>query len=157
MGLMQSQVAVFSFDGTELDSGTVVEFMACKFLDIPAVIYRTDFRGGSGEEPLVKESLGPEHCYKWNLMCSFYPRTKVIYLNAMVEYQKVFSANQGKSALEISRLYSEVIASKIIVAMEEVMATPKILSAEKNKTITEDFYRLMNIETESGVELTKSD
>ena len=80
MGLMRSDVAMFAFDGIELDSGTVVEFMAAKMLDVPAVVYRSDFRGGSGEEAIDEESN------RWNLMVSFYPRTKVIYFNAMVEY-----------------------------------------------------------------------
>ena len=52
MGLMRSDVAMFAFDGIELDSGTVVEFMAAKMLDIPSVVYRSDFRGGSGEEAI---------------------------------------------------------------------------------------------------------
>ena len=47
----RSDVALFNFDGTEVDSGTVVEFMFAKFLDIPSVILRTDFRaaGDSGD------------------------------------------------------------------------------------------------------------
>ena len=81
MGLINSDVALFSFDGVELDSGTVVEFMIAKMLDIPSVVYRTDFRGGSGEEAI------DQHEYKWNLMVSFYPRTKVIQMNGMVVYQ----------------------------------------------------------------------
>ena len=80
MGLMRSDVAMFAFDGIELDSGTVVEFMAAKMLDVPSVVYRSDFRGGSGEEAIDEESN------RWNLMVSFYPRTKVIYFNAMLEY-----------------------------------------------------------------------
>ena len=82
MGCIESEVAVFAFDGTELDSGTVVEFMFAKFLDIPAVVYRTDFRGGSGEEA----TEAGDSVNRWNLMVSYYPRTKIVYLNGMVEY-----------------------------------------------------------------------
>ena len=60
MTLMNSEVAIFAFDS--VDSGTVVEFMLAKQLDIPAVIVRTDFRGGSGEE---SNDAGNN---KWNLM-----------------------------------------------------------------------------------------
>jgi nucleoside 2-deoxyribosyltransferase len=62
--LIDSDVAIFNFDGTEIDSGTVVEFMVAKFADIPSLLLRTDFRrgGDQGEEP-------------WNQMMSFYPRT----------------------------------------------------------------------------------
>ena len=62
MALMNSEVAIFAFDGVELDSGTLVEFMLAKQLDIPAVVYRTDFRGGSGEQ---SNDAGNN---KWNLM-----------------------------------------------------------------------------------------
>ena len=84
MALMNSEVAIFAFDGVELDSGTLVEFMLAKQLDIPAVVYRTDFRGGSGEQ---SNDAGNN---KWNLMVQFYPRTKIIYIHAMIEYQKQY-------------------------------------------------------------------
>ena len=42
--LLSSDLALFHFDGTELDSGTVAEFMLAKFADIPTVLLRTDFR-----------------------------------------------------------------------------------------------------------------
>ena len=44
--LIQCDLAVFHSDGSELDSGTGVEFMFAKFADIPSLILRTDFRGG---------------------------------------------------------------------------------------------------------------
>ena len=49
--LLSCDLALFNYDGCELDSGTVVEFMFAKFADIPSVLLRTDFRAGgdSGE------------------------------------------------------------------------------------------------------------
>ena len=44
--LIKCDLALFNYDGCELDSGTVVEFMLAKFADIPSVLLRTDFRGG---------------------------------------------------------------------------------------------------------------
>ncbi len=38
--VLSCDLALFNFDGTELDSGTVVEFMYAKFLDKPCVILR---------------------------------------------------------------------------------------------------------------------
>ena len=125
MGLINSDVALFSFDGVELDSGTVVEFMIAKMLDIPSVIYRTDFRGGSGEEAIDQFE------YKWNLMVSFYPRTKVIQMNGMVVYQEVMVANPNASVEELSRLYAERIATELFQNMEEVMKTKPLISAEE--------------------------
>jgi len=60
-----------SFDGTELDSGTVVEFIASKFLNKPAVIYRTDFRAGGDQDMRTNSE-------NWNLMLTNYPRTEVV-------------------------------------------------------------------------------
>ena len=65
--LMTCDLALFNFDGTDLDAGTVVEFMFAKFLDIPAVLLRTDFRA-AGDQPGAGDA--------WNLMCSFYRAQK---------------------------------------------------------------------------------
>ena len=130
MGCIESEVAVFAFDGTELDSGTVVEFMFAKFLDIPAVVYRTDFRGGSGEEA----TEAGDNVNRWNLMVSYYPRTKIVYLNGMVEYQKIYTSMNGPegNASEICEAYCESIAKKLVDAMDEVRATPPLVTpAEK--------------------------
>src|SRR5690242_18937369 len=47
--LLRGDVALFNFDGTELDAGTVVEFMVAKMVDMPCVLLRTDFRS-SGDQ-----------------------------------------------------------------------------------------------------------
>ena len=75
--LIGCDLALFNFDGPELDSGTVTEFMFAKFADIPSLLLRTDFRraGDQGEDP-------------WNLMLSFYPRTRTLCLNSMEIYKK---------------------------------------------------------------------
>lgn len=85
--VMTCDLGLFNFDGTELDSGTVVEFMLAKFLDIPSVVVRTDFRAAGDQE---KDGDA------WNLMCSFYPRTRIVHLNAMAWYQQ---ARQETDAL----------------------------------------------------------
>jgi nucleoside 2-deoxyribosyltransferase len=142
-GLVNSDIAIFAFDGPELDSGTVVEFMAAKFLDKPSVIYRTDFRGGSGEEVSTKEQ---ELSNKWNLMVSYYPRTKVIYLNGMVEYQNVLKSSKNNSAPSVTGQYIDYIAHQIIKAIEEVYYTPQILNKKEYEIINKQFLTLMNIE-----------
>jgi len=113
--VLECDLALFNFDGTELDSGTVVEYMYAKFLDKPSVIIRTDFRA-SGDQ----EDGDP-----WNLMCSFYPRTSVIKLNAMAEYH---SAMDGKEPLRerINSMYDSM-ADKIIGAFDEVCAEPSTI------------------------------
>ena len=46
--LVGCDLALFSFDGPDLDSGTLAEFMIAKFADIPSVILRSDRRGAGG-------------------------------------------------------------------------------------------------------------
>ena len=142
-GLLYCDLALFAFDGTELDSGTVVEFIGAKFLDKPSVVYRTDFRGGSGEEGSETKTGNTN---KWNLMVSFYPRTKIVYLNSMVEYQKVLSNANNSSIEYIAKKYSDNIARKLIYAMDEVLKTPKILNAQEYKLMNKNFISLMNIQ-----------
>ena len=49
--VMICDMAIFNFDGSNLDAGTVVEFMYAKMLDVPCLILRTDFRSaGEGAD-----------------------------------------------------------------------------------------------------------
>ena len=57
--LIDCDLALFNFDGPELDSGTVVEFMFAKFADIPSLLLRTDFRRGGDQGQLQAESVLP--------------------------------------------------------------------------------------------------
>ena len=74
--LLACDLALFNYDGTELDSGTVVEFMFAKFADIPAVILRSDFRHGG-------DQIGDP----WNLMSSNFPRTQTVVVNSIGLYK----------------------------------------------------------------------
>lgn len=129
--LLDSDVALFNFDGsTDVDSGTIVEFMIAKFLDIPSVIVRTDFRrAGDGSDP-------------WNLMMSFYPRTKSIITDSISGYQEELrkikkcksnrKKNTGDSVLAC-RNYSERIA-KNIVSSFDILVKEKPLISSKSKS-----------------------
>lgn len=104
--LVQSDVAFFNFDGTDLDSGTVAEFMVAKALDIPSVIIRTDFRRAGD----LKD--GPD----WNLMLSSYPRSEIVTFNAMEVYQG--AKDEGQRLLSV--IYSKYSLA-IINAFEKVL------------------------------------
>lgn len=117
--LLESQLALFNFDGTELDSGTVVEFMAARFLQIPCVLFRTDFRS-AGDQNADGEA--------WNLMCSGYPRTKVRFIGAMESYQRVFRETAG-TAEALDRYYSE-LADALIGDFNELLAQPRPFATE---------------------------
>ena len=118
IGVATCDLALFNFDGSDLDSGTVVEFVYAKLLDIPSVILRTDFRGGGDQE-----TKGDA----WNLMASFYPRTHNVTLNAMAWYQE--ARRESDTAAEASARYCDRIAATVIEALDAVKSEPPHLGA----------------------------
>lgn len=130
--LLECDLGLFNYDGTELDSGTVVEFMCAKFADIPSVIVRSDFRHG-----------GDQTGDPWNLMTSFYPRTANVVLNSIGLYksatQRRLSAARRRNKLdEVVRLAGqhssadaqtmcEQIAAACVRALDKVVATEPVM------------------------------
>jgi len=115
--LLNCDVIVANFDGTDLDSGTVVEFCFAKMMDMPAVLLRTDFRD-CGDNDLPDGE-------PWNLMCSHYPRTAVCCMNAMQIYHQC-KANFPDKLLD--RYYS-IIAAGVVSALDTVTAQPSWLKS----------------------------
>ena len=120
--LIECDLGLFNFDGTELDAGVVVEFMIAKFLDIPAVILRSDFRT-CGE----KEIGGDD----WNFMCSFYPRTRVVKFNAIQSYQEAIEKSQALS--DAVYLYYLEIAQLVIENLDSVRTEQPLLREDQNR------------------------
>ena len=120
--LLTSDMAIFNFDGSEIDSGTVVEFMVAKFADIPALLLRTDFRrgGDQGHDP-------------WNLMLSFYPRTRTCCLDSMALYKTALARGLNPSAAADSML--DQIASKIVPELSALADTKPIMPLELSDSI----------------------
>lgn len=87
--LLSCDLALFTYDGAKLDSGTVVEFMIAKFADIPPVILRTDLRGGGDQAS--KDSPGQP----WNLISSFWLRTTSVVVDAMLENKQALAGAQS--------------------------------------------------------------
>jgi hypothetical protein len=123
--VVSCDLGLFHFDGSELDSGTVVEFIVSKLLDIPSVIVRTDFRSGG--------DLGLD---PWNLMCSGYPRTKILLLDAMVSYQKPLR-ERGISSAEAAHEATQKFARDVVNALDEVRAMRPTLTPELRNHIYE--------------------
>ncbi len=113
--VLKADLILLNFDGLELDSGTVVEFLFAKMLDIPAVVLRTDFR-----------SAGDQHREgdPWNLMCSGYPRSTIVKLNAMEWYQEAWRA--GGSTAEVLDHYYTRLARSVNDAFKQVMKEPPV-------------------------------
>lgn len=136
--LIGCDLAIFNFDGPELDSGTVAEFMFAKFADIPSLLLRTDFRrgGDQGDDP-------------WNLMISFYPRTRSLCLNSMEIYKRALSL--GGSPVNAGQSLVEHIALEAIKELELLSQLPPVISDE----LTEPVFRWLSkmpgfISSESG-------
>ena len=126
--VMECDLAIFNFDGSELGSGAVVEYMYSKMLDIPAVILRTDFRHGGDQRP----DMDP-----WNLMVSFYPRTRVRHLDGMSWYQQ--SLGEGGDAATVSARYHRRIANAVIEMLDEVRGDEPVL--ERGRESAAGVYR----------------
>ncbi|CAB1074516.1 hypothetical protein D1AOALGA4SA_2335 [Olavius algarvensis Delta 1 endosymbiont] len=123
--VIECDLGLFNFDGTELDAGVVVEFMIAKFLDIPAVILRSDFRTGGEKE------VGGED---WNFMCSFYPRTRIVKLNAIMSYQEALEASQTLN--EAIETYYSQMAQLIIENLDAVRKEKTLLPGDRKKLET---------------------
>ena len=128
--LLTCDLALFHFDGTELDSGTVAEFMLAKFADIPTVLLRTDFRK-AGDSPLDP----------WNLMLSDYPRTEKIILNGMDVYRAARS-NVAGSDDEVSheataQFVLDGVASRVVECFNKVLSTPPRLPSHLREPVME--------------------
>ncbi len=118
--VMTCDFALFNFDGTELDSGTVVEFMFAKFLDIPSVILRSDFRA-SGDQGKDGDD--------WNLMCSFYPRTRIVQVNAIAWYQQ--ARGEGSTLTEATQRFYRRIALVITESLDAVRQEAPLPKGER--------------------------
>jgi len=112
LALVSADVALFHFDGPELDSGTVVEFVFAKLADIPAVLLRTDFRRG-----------GDSHHDPWNLMVSDWPRTIKVILHGM----ELYHATRHKQGDRPAEPTIREVARQVIEAFDRVIRQPAVL------------------------------
>lgn len=126
--VLTCDLAIFNFDGTELDSGTVIEFLFAKMLDVPCVILRSDIRAGGDSD---KDGDA------WNLMCSSYPRSRVYEFNSMARYQEAAFAG-GTMDEVIERLYSQ-IASELVKELDAVRLEAPV--CQQNNEVLSHVYR----------------
>ena len=140
--LLACDLALFNYDGTELDSGTVVEFMFAKFADIPAVILRSDFRHGG-------DQVGDP----WNLMSSFYPRCASVVLNSIGLYKTAMQTRlrastrrgkldefvrlAGQHSTADAQTMCEQIALACVRALDRVVAVEPVMP----KHLREEVYQ----------------
>jgi nucleoside 2-deoxyribosyltransferase len=162
--LVACDLAIFNYDGTELDSGTVVEFMYAKFADIPSVLLRTDVRN-------LRDRRGEP----WNLMTSFFPRTATVVVPSLHDYRGVLISRRrrldealhlaGQHSSATAQLVCERVAGQCVRALDRVRTTapamPKYLREEvyhwlfqlaglrgKEKTLRKEFERFLERKVE---------
>jgi nucleoside 2-deoxyribosyltransferase len=110
--LVGCDLAIFSFDGPDLDSGTVAEFMLAKFADIPSVVLRSDLRGAG------------DRSSQWNLMVNYFPRTVIVSLDGLAAYKAILKKRQRRidevirlagqhSSADAQRMCDEVAAAVV--------------------------------------------
>jgi len=117
--ILSADLILVNFDGTELDSGTVIEFLFAKALDVPAVILRSDFRSAGDQE----------RGDPWNLMCSGYPRTGKLTINAMAWYQEAWGKGGGMADV-LERFYSK-LSKAIITEFDNVYNEPSLIHSQQ--------------------------
>ncbi|MCA9983867.1 MAG: nucleoside 2-deoxyribosyltransferase [Anaerolineales bacterium] len=119
--VMSCDFGLFNFDGADLDSGTVVEFMMAKFLDIPSVILRSDFRSsGDGERG------------NWNLMADYYSRTEVVEVHSLLWYKEL--RGEKERVEELIEAYYTRMAAQVIAALDKVGQTAPVENNFPNQT-----------------------
>jgi nucleoside 2-deoxyribosyltransferase len=137
--LLACDLALFNFDGVELDGATIVEFMFAKFADIPAVILRSDLR-------TLRKGSGP-----WNLMASYYPRTVNVVLNGLLAYKAIMKRRHRRldenirlagqhSSADAQRMCDE-IAGACVRALDRVRTLEPVMP----KYVREEVYNWLSI------------
>ena len=139
VALLNCDLAIFNFDGPELDSGTVAEFMFAKFPDIPSLLLRTDFRHG-----------GDQGADPWNLMLSFYPQTKTLCLNSMEIYK--LSIGRDKSPVNAGKSMVDSVAAAIIKELEMLSQFPSIMTGELIEPVFRWISKLAGFQSSESIE-----
>ena len=153
--LLACDLALFNYDGTELDSGTVVEFMFAKFADIPAVLLRSDFRHGG-------DQIGDP----WNLMTSNYPRTETVLFNSLGLYktarQTRLQATKRRNKLDEvvclagqhstadAQTMCEVIAEACVRALDRCVATEPVMPKHLREEVYQWLALMPNLKGKPG-------
>jgi nucleoside 2-deoxyribosyltransferase len=132
--LLACDAAVFNYDGTELYSGTVVEFMFAKFADLPAVLLRTDIRHG-----------GNQRRDPWNLMTSFFPRTVTVRAASLFDYRGINQRHlrldattrlAGQYSTASAQVMCDRIAAQVVRALDRVLRVEPVMP----KHLREEIY-----------------
>jgi nucleoside 2-deoxyribosyltransferase len=134
--LIACDLALLNFDGSDLDSGTVIEFMFAKFADVPAVLLRTDIRNG-----------GDHREHPWNVMASHFPRTANVIVPGLFDYRGALQRRHrrldhalhlaGQHSSAAAQVVWEHVAAQCVRAFDRVLAMPPVMP----KHLREEAYQ----------------
>lgn len=155
--VMRADIILVRFDGLELDSGTVVEFVVAKILGKPSVILRSDFRRTS--------CTGLSEPY--NLMIKNWPRNVEVHFNSYELWAELFAKERHSSGdmggfksmmqaeLGTVKASIDVIARKVIAGFEAVLEMGSPYPYEHQQQV----YEALRFSIGSGFEelLTESE
>jgi nucleoside 2-deoxyribosyltransferase len=139
--LVACDLALFNFDGPDLDSGTVVEFMFAKFADIPSVLLRTDIRnaGDYRDEP-------------WNLMAGYFPRTATVIVPSLFHYRgallrrprRLDDATRlaGQHSSAAAQLVSEHVAGQCVRVLDRLLGSAPLMPRHLREEVYQWLARL---------------
>ncbi|SVA58050.1 uncharacterized protein METZ01_LOCUS110904, partial [marine metagenome] len=93
---------------------------------------------------------------KWNLMASFYPRTRKLEFNAMEWYQsEINTLSNHRDMFETADHLYRKIAKSVITELDAVMEVPPLLSTDRGQAF--NIYRWASLFPGSGLEEIRSD
>ncbi len=139
--VVSADMILARFDGPELDSGTVVEYVVAKCLGKPAVILRSDFRRVSFANI----------CEPYNLMAKNWPRTVEVQFDSYEVWSDIFTQEhhrqgekdslQGMMQAELGTLQKsfEEVARRVIAGLEAVMQMQSPYPPEYQEAVYQAF------------------
>lgn len=137
--LVQAEAVIARFDGPELDSGTVVEFMVAKMLAKPTIILRTDSRH------LTSQGLDDPY----NLMLRNWPRTVEVHVDALSNYINMITeekethrndeseGNLIGAELVVVQRGIDALANELIIGLDSVIDMESPYPPELRKVVYE--------------------
>lgn len=110
LGMIQRDFVIANFNGPELDSGTVAEYMVASMIGIPRVQFRSDFRNVGDVRTYFDSSITvrPTEAVPYNLMLG-HDESATVFVNSMELYKSTvdlqeFLRKVANAALEGIRL-----------------------------------------------------
>lgn len=123
LGVFMDDVALFMFEGTDLDDGMLIELGFAKALGMPSVVVRTDFReaGDAG--------IG----HDWNLMCDDWPAHKILGRLSIDDFAKALDGVTDPTDVSVRNAMYQSLARDVLEAFREVRAMEPVVQGTRGE------------------------